>query len=135
MRARALHRSALVSALAVLAACQDAGPEDAAAVPSGREVRLIDVITTAPGSAGAAARFRFLAPGLTEADLAASADDMLALCQDFAVPRIDGMVPEPRQIIISLAADVVPFGQPAPDVVQFFEAYRVEDGICIWEPF
>jgi hypothetical protein len=119
----------------VLAACQDEGVEGTIAVPSGREVRLIDVITNAPGNAGAAARFRFLAPGLTEADLAASADDMQALCDAYALPRIEGMVPLPQQIIISLAAEAVPFGQPAPDVVQFFEIYRVEGDQCLWEPF
>jgi hypothetical protein len=131
----ALHRTALLPALAVLAACQEEAPEGAIAVPSGREVRLIDVVTNAPGNEGAAARFRFLAPGLEEADLAASADDMQALCDTYALPRIDGMVPEPQQIIISLAAEAVPFGQAAPDVVQFFEIYRVEGDACQWEPF
>ena len=135
MRALALHRFPLLSALAVLAACQDEAGEGVIAVPSGREIRLIDVITNAPSSEGAAARFRFLAPGLTDADLAASADDMQALCETYALPRIDGMVPEPQQIIISLSAEAVPFGEPAPEVLQLFEAYRVENGTCQWEPF
>ena len=135
MRVSALHRSALLPALAVLAACQEEAADGAIAVPSGRDVRLIDVVTNAPGNAGAAARFRFLAPGLSEADLAASADDMQALCDSYALPRVAGMVPEPQQIIISLAGEAVPFGQPAPDVVQFFEIYRVEAGACQWEPF
>jgi hypothetical protein len=121
--------------LAVLAACQDEAAGDAIAVPSGRDIRLIDVITNAPGTAGAAARFRFLAPGLTEADLTVTEDDMQALCDTYALSRIDGMVPEPQQIIISLAAEAVPFGQPAPDVVQFFESYRIDGGTCQWEPF
>jgi hypothetical protein len=29
----------------------------------------------------------------------------------------------------------VPFGEPAPDATQFFEAYRVEGDTCIWEAF
>jgi hypothetical protein len=136
MCAAVLSRSALLPALAVLAACQEDAPaEGAIAVPSGREVRLIDVVTNAPGPAGAVARFRFLAPGLTAAEVGASADDMQALCDSYALPRIDGMVPEPQQIIVSLSAEAVPFGQAAPDVVQFFEAYRVEGDTCIWEPF
>ena len=135
MRARMRSCSTLLPALAVLAACQDEAPEGAIPVPSGRDVRLIDVITNAPGNEGAAARFRFLAPGLTEADLAASEEDMQALCDSYALPRIDGMVPEPQQIIISLAAEAVPFGQPAPEVVQFFEIYRVDGQSCQWEPF
>lgn len=135
MNAAALHRLALLPALAIVAACQDEATEGVIEVPSGREVRLIDVITNAPGNAGAAARFRFLAPGLVDEDLAGSSADMQALCDTYALPRIDGMVPEPQQIIISLAAEPVPFGQPAPEVVQFFEIYRVEEGLCQWEPF
>lgn len=134
MRAPVLTRTALIPALAVLAACQEDAPE-AIAVPSGRDIRLIDIVTNTPGNEGAAARFRFLAPGLTEDDLATSEDDMQALCDTFALPRIDGMVPEPQQIIISLSARDVPFGEPAPDVVQFFEIYRIEAGSCQWEPF
>jgi hypothetical protein len=131
-----LRRSVLVAALVAVAACQDEAPvEGAIPVPSGRTVLPIDVITNVPGTAGAAARFRFLVPDLAVDDLAASADDMQALCDGHAVPLTGGMVPAPQQIIITLMAAEVPFGQPAPDVVQFFETYRVEDGTCLVEPF
>ena len=133
---RRLSLAALFAVLAAAGGCQDAAPAgETIAVPSGREVRLIEIVTNAPGPEGAAARFRFLVPGLTEEDIPASADDMQALCDTYALPRIDGMVPAPQQIIISLAGADVPFGQAAPDVVQFFEAYRVEDGNCIWAAF
>jgi Family of unknown function (DUF6497) len=126
----------LAAALAAVSGCQDDAPaKGAIAVPSGREITLIDVITNAPGNAGAVARFRFLAPGLTPADVDGSAADMQALCDDYALPKTTGTVPEPQQIIISLSAAAVPFGTAAPDVVQFFEAYRVVDGACVWEPF
>jgi hypothetical protein len=125
-----------VAALVTLAACQDDAPaEGAIPVPSGREVIALDIITTVPGSAGAAARFRFLVPGLTADDLAASADDMQSLCDSHALPLTVGMVPAPQQIIITLMAAEVPFGQPAPDVVQFFETYGIADGACVVEPF
>jgi hypothetical protein len=133
-----LHQSLalLLSALAALAGCKDEAPAPGGVeVPSGREVSLIDVITNAPGPEGATARFRFLAPGLTSADAEAAAGDMQALCDGYALPRIEGMVPAPQQIIISLSAEAVPFGEAAPDVVQFFEAYAVQQGACIWEPF
>ncbi len=132
----ALRFALLGAALAGLSGCQDDAPAgDAIAVPSGREIALIDVITNAPGSAGAVARFRFLAPGLAAEDLEASAADMQALCDGYALPRTSGTVPEPQQIIISLSAEAVPFGAAAPDVVQFFEVYRLTDGACVWEPF
>ncbi len=132
----ALARPLIVAALAAVAGCtEEAPPGDAIQVPSGRDLRLIEIITNAPGPEGATARFRFLAPGLTEADIPTSADDMQALCDSFALSRIEGMVPQPQQIVISLAGEEVPFGEAAPDVVQFFEAYRVEDGLCVWSPF
>ncbi len=131
-----LGLAGLVAVLAAAGSCDDA-PTDAGAlvVPSGREVRLIDVITNAPGPEGASARFRFLVPGLAQDDLTTALEDMAALCVSYALPRIDGTVPQPQQIIISFSAEDVPFGEAAPDVVQFFEAYRPEGDTCIWEQF
>lgn len=136
MNARFTLQSALpLAALAALVACQDAPAEGAIPVPSGREVLPVDVITNVPGTAGTAARFRFLVDGLGEDDLEISADDMQALCDDHALPLTDGMVPAPQQIVITLMASEVPFGQPAPDVVQFFETYGIEGNTCVVEPF
>jgi hypothetical protein len=137
MTARVPPRLAVVlAASSALAACQDESPrEGALAVPSGREVVPLDVITNAPGTGGAAARFRFVAPGLGADDLEASAADMQALCDGHALPLTVGMVPAPQQIIITLMASEVPFGEPSPDVVQFFETYGIEDGSCVVEPF
>jgi hypothetical protein len=126
----------LFAAGSALAACQEDTPVTGAiAVPSGRTVVPIDVITNAPGTAGAAARFRFLVPDLGEDDLEASASDMQALCDAHALPMTSGMVPAPQQIIISFMAAEVPFGEPSPDVVQFFETFGIEDGACVVEPF
>ena len=117
-----------------LAACKDDAPSgEAVTVPSGREVGLLDVITDAPGPKGATARFRFVMPGLTADDDPSA--DMLALCDSFAVPRLAGITPEPQQIVIVLADRAVPFGESDPEAVQFFEAYGVKNGTCIWEMF
>jgi Family of unknown function (DUF6497) len=125
-----------LSALVLVAACKEEASDGMVVeVPSGREVRLIDVITHAPGPEGATARFRFLVPGLSPDDVEAAAADMQVVCDSFALARIDGMVPEPQQIVISFASEVVPFGEAAPDVVQFFEAYTVQEATCIWEVF
>lgn len=131
-----MRRATLVALTLLLAACQEdeaTGPK--VDVPSGRALSLIDVITNAPGPAGAAARFRFLAPGLKASDAETALTDMQVVCDSFARERIDGMVPAPQQIIITFMSDAVPFGEPAPDVVQFFESFRVEDGACVWEVF
>jgi hypothetical protein len=126
----------LLTALALASGCQeDAADGEVIEVPSGRELRLIDIITNAPGPEGTTARFRFLAPGLSQEQVELATEDMQAVCDNFAVSRIDGMVPAPQQIIISFADAAVPFGEAAPDVVQFFESYRVENGLCIWEVY
>jgi hypothetical protein len=130
-------RRALAPALMVaLAACQEekpVGPQ--VEVPSGRALSLIDVITNAPGPEGAAARFRFLAPGLAPEDAEAANADMQVVCDSFALERTDGMVPEPQQIIITFMGAAVPFGEPAPEVVQFFESFRAENGACVREVY
>lgn len=119
--------------LTVLSACREEG--EGIPVPSGRALSLIEVVTHAPGSEGAAARFRFLAPGLTPDEAEAAAGDMQTLCDDYALPRTEGMVPAPQHIIISFSGENLPFGQTAPDVVQFFESYAIGSGTCIWEQF
>ena len=134
IRAAAPRSVLLFTLLAMLTAagsCDEAA--EGVAVPSGRLVQVQDVITDAPGPAGATARFRFVVPDLTAGEDASA--DMQALCDTHALPQIAGMDPAPQQIIIALASQAVPFGQAAPDVVQFFEAYRPADGTCIWEPF
>lgn len=102
-------------------------------VPSGQKVSLQEVIWNVRGIAGLTLRFRFVAPDLATLDLDAALADMQALCETFAAPRITDFGPAPRQIIISMADAPRPFGEAAPDAVQYFEAYRIENGACIWE--
>ena len=136
MRPKLILYPFLLVALAAVVGCDpDEGSGVKVEVPSGRDLSLIDVITNAPGPAGATARFRFLAPGLQSKDLEAASADMQVVCDSFALERTDGMVPVPQQIIITFMSEAVPFGDAAPDVVQFFESYRAENGACVWEVF
>ena len=116
-----------------------AGGDAAVAVPSGQVVTLQEVIWNVPGPAGLAIRFRFLAPAIAKAggsvDFATAAADMAHLCQTYALARLAEFGPQPSQIIISLSDQPLPFGEPAPDATQFFEAYRIENDACIWEAF
>lgn len=124
------------SLLLAAGGCEDDPPipdGDQVKVPSGRAVTFLDVIGNAPGAEGSTARFRFVAPGLKAGD--DWVDDMQALCDSYALPRVQGNVPEPQQIVISLADRAVPFGEAAPEAVQFFEAYALKNGACIWEVF
>jgi hypothetical protein len=108
-------------------------------VPSGQAVTLQDVVWNAPGPDGLTLRFRFIAPAIARdggtVDFDAATADMLHLCQSYALPRISSTGPQPSQIVISLSDVAVPFGEAAPDATQFFEAYAIRDGVCIWEMF
>ncbi|MGL5009173.1 MAG: DUF6497 family protein [Paracoccaceae bacterium] len=103
------------------------------AVPSGQDLWLQEVIWNVPGTQGLTTRFRFVAPGLAELEFEVAQADMQALCEEFALDRISNQGPQPAQIIISLADTALPFGEANPDAVQYFEAFRIENGACIWE--
>lgn len=108
-------------------------------VPSGQPITLQDVILNEPGPEGQAMRFRFIAPQIAQAggtvDFDTAVQDMLHLCQTYALPRALGTLPQPSQIIISLSDVAVEFGEASPEATQFFEAYSLQDGACIWEIF
>lgn len=107
-------------------------------VPSGQTVTLQDEIWNVPGPEGMTLRFRFVAPAIADRavlDVDTAAADMQHLCDSYAVPRLPDFEPRPAQVVISLSAVPLAFGEAAPDVVQYFESYRVEDGACVWELF
>jgi len=110
------------------------------AVPSGQPVTLQDVIWNEPGPAGLTARFRFIAPEIAHdggsIDFDTAATDMDHLCNTYALPRLDTTTgPTPAQVVISLSDIPVTFGVITPEATQFFEAYAIRDGACVWEPF
>jgi len=105
-------------------------------VPSGQSVTFLDAILNEAGPQGQTARFRFVAPGIAgEVDFDTAAADMQHLCDTYALPRVTSNATLPQQIVITLSAEPVPFGQAAPGVTQFFEAYSLQDNSCIWEVF
>jgi hypothetical protein len=135
--------SALLAALALRAAATEgvqvvAGVDEPVPVPSGQSVTLQDVIWNAPGTDGMALRFRFVAPGIAPGggvDFDAASTDMQHLCDTYALARLAEFGPAPEQVVISLSDRAVAFGDAAPDVTQFFESYRIENGVCVWEMF
>lgn len=122
-----------------LALASAVAAETAVEVPSGQAVIWVDTVQDSPGPGGVTVRFRFLAPAIareggTVTPEAAQAD-MQALCDGFALPRIANTGPQPSQIVISLSDRPVEFGLPDPYATQFFEAYSIVDGTCVWEIF
>ena len=135
MRDRRLP-AALVALMPCAALAQD-GP--LIEVPSGQPITFHEVIRDAAGPAGLTYRFRFIAPDIAriggDVTFEIAVVDMDHLCNRFALQRISNIGPQPSQIVISLSDRATAFGQAAPEATQFFEAYRVEDGVCIWESF
>ncbi|MBV7378605.1 acetolactate synthase [Maritimibacter sp. DP4N28-5] len=108
-------------------------------LPSGKAVTFHDVIWGEPGPAGLTVRFRFLDPDLAatidELDFDGMEADTAFLCETYALERITEMGPQPQQIIVSIADREVPFGEPAPEAAQIFEAYAFDGETCTWEGF
>ncbi|WP_417720971.1 DUF6497 family protein [Salipiger sp.] len=129
---------ARIAALALLCGPTAAmAGDEPVAVPSGMRVAFHDVIRDAPGE-GLIYRFRFVAPeigGDAPRPYEEVAPDMDFLCDGYAVPRLAQTGPVPGRIVISLMADVVEFGEPNPEIPQYFESYSLRDGACIWEAF
>ena len=110
--------------------------EEAIVLPSGMLVTPLDTIHGAPGPDGLTIRFRFVAPDLADrpAD-ETTLSDMTWLCESYALPRIATPGPVPEQIVITLADRPVEFGTVTPEAKQYFEAFRPDGGICVWEMF
>lgn len=132
------------AALLALPALAQEGPQvtDGAgavvALPSGQEVMLQDVISNVPGPEGMTLRFRFVSPAVAPGgglEFEAASEALQHLCDSYALPRVTEFGPAPAQIVISLSDVPLPFGEAAPEAVQFFESFRIEDGACLWEMF
>ena len=107
------------------------------AVPSGQAIAFHEMIRDRPGG-DLTVRFRFIAPDIANdaaPDYEVVERDMAHLCQKFVLPQLAEADEVPGQIVISLADQITEFGQPAPQATQFFEAYSIAEGQCIWEPF
>ena len=110
---------------------QDDAQKERLILPSGLEAELLEVLQE-----GDLRRFRFVAPAFTRAmTLEAISVDLEHLCEKIALPALAEPATPDLRIIMSLADIPSEFGVPDPDVAQVFEAYRVQDGLCIWEVF
>jgi hypothetical protein len=102
-------------------------------VPSGQALSFIEFISEAEGDT---VRFRFLTPDIgTAFDYMDVAADFQTVCDDQVIPVLDANALAPSQIVLSMSAVDIPFGEDRPDILQFFEIFRPENGTCIWEEF
>ncbi|MDX1780057.1 MAG: DUF6497 family protein [Thalassovita sp.] len=124
---------ALIGAGAAMAAGQE---EALAAVPSGLQLSVADQFLEKQPDGTTWARFRFVAPEIGDGvGVGRVGDDFLHLCDKYALPRLENLGLDVSQVVISMSSKDVEFGATAPDIVQFFDAFSVETGRCIWEAF
>ncbi len=125
--------------IAVLISMASPAFAQAVDVPSGQNVSFVELIRDDAGTTGETWRFRFLAPGIARAggtvSLDAALEDMQAVCDAHVAPALVDRGVSTAQIIISLSDRDVPFGQADPAATQYFEAYMLEGGTCIWDQF
>lgn len=107
--------------------------------PSGVQATLIETIYEPVGVVAASAkimRLRFVAPAIvdqTRYDIGVLDKDFEWLCSTSGLPLAAKAAPQVEQIIVSIASEATDFGETAPNVVQYFDAFHVEDQTCIWE--
>ena len=84
-------------------------------------------------------RFRYLTPqiaaGASKMSFDVAGKDMMHLCQTFALPYIDQYALKGDKIVISFMDRITEFGVPDPDATQYFESFRPENGVCMWDDF
>lgn len=114
---------------------------DRLAVPSGQLVLPYEALWEdhlAEGSAGETwLILRFLMPGIAKkkgkVSFADAAPDIDFLCDNVGLPLVEMTGGGVEQIIVTLMDVPIPRGQTNADVTQFMNAYRVDQGTCIWE--
>jgi len=105
-------------------------------VPSGRQIELFEVLVDKVGEE-AWLRFRFLAPEIAQDQSGPSFEvaqlDFEHLCTEVALPYLEKFDLEADVIVLSLLDRPVAFGEIDPEATQLIEAFRLQDGQCVWE--
>ncbi|TDT75026.1 hypothetical protein BDE40_1750 [Litoreibacter halocynthiae] len=127
--------AALILGIATGAASADQAPLQAV---SAVEYLPHEVLFEPPGTDDPArriVRIRLLAPQIVDQkqfgfDVIES--DFQALCESEGLRIVAESAPNAREIVVSVASEAMPFGESAPNVVQYFDLFAVVDGTCVW---
>ena len=104
--------------------------------PSGLAMELHEFLLEPQADGALWARFRLVAPELGRGvEFSRVEGDFPWFCETQALPRLRDAGAEAALAVISISSRLIPFGETAPDVVQFFEAFRLDGDRCIWEVF
>ncbi len=129
-----------ITFLVLLTQCDDSGNAAGGEgeLPSGLTHELQDVVFEPQGAhmgAVRVVRVRFVQPALVGEDAISFEKlepDFQHLCDTEGLAQKEKSAPNAQEIIISIASAPVAFGETAPDVVQYIDAFTVENGACIW---
>lgn len=121
---------------AILALGAQARAEDSLSLASGPAAHLQERLIE-EGEDGLVHRFRFVSEGFDPSAQAPETvmTDLQALCTHYAIPALSAADRRPDRIVISLADRAVEFGVMAAEARQVFEAFSIEDDVCIWEMY
>lgn len=110
--------------------------EEVPAVPSGHDLTLQEALLDDLGGASVL-RLRYVMPAIGQAthQFDDVAQDFMHLCQTQGLPHATALEAQIGQVIVSLSDKETEFGVSNPDATQYFEAFTLETGICIWEAF
>ncbi|MEL6172680.1 MAG: DUF6497 family protein [Pseudomonadota bacterium] len=104
-------------------------------LPSGLIVELQEMLWDRPGG-GLVYRFRFFSSAFTgNEDFDEQTQDLAYLCNEYALPKLADIGPQPSRIVISLADRATAFGEFQPDVMQVFESFSLQNETCMLEIF
>jgi hypothetical protein len=110
--------------------------EETPVVPSGNDLHLQEILYETRVDKSRVARFRYIMPLIRQGvEFAEIERDFFHLCIGVAVPYLAIQDETVDQVIISMADRETTFGEATQLATQFFEAFSVQDGTCIWEGF
>jgi hypothetical protein len=130
----------MIRALAYLGLVVLAGPVLASDTPpSGLHAELHETIFEPAGVTAATAkrmRLRYHAPEISDQSafgFEVIEADFRWLCERDGVKFAAVSAPMVKEVVVSIASEIVAFGETAPSVVQYFDAFRIDGAACIWE--
>jgi hypothetical protein len=114
-------------------------PVAAIGLPSGVEADVHEVLIEEIGTESWL-RFRMIAPQIGRQrddapDFALLEQDFPHICETLVLPYLVEYELNPDRVVISVSDRAVRFGTSNPAATQYFEMFRIENGLCIWEAY
>lgn len=127
----------LLATLPLVAATCDKEKAGDGAVPSGFTYVLQEALSDQTPDGKHVLRLRYVSDQIGQSEDSAQlvVEDFAALCLRDALPKNAQATPKYDQAVISLANKKSEFGVFNPDVIQYFEAFTLQNDTCIWEAF